>query len=85
MYDLFYSKFGLPTILSCLSADATLLFMISMSVLQPVGECEKPLKQDNHTKFNPGHDKSAVHQPGNWWRDLSGKQVSITSSEADVV
>ena len=85
MCDLFYSKFGLPTILLCFSADATLLFMISMSVLQPAGECEKPLKQDNHTKFNPGHDKSAVHQPGNWWRDLSGKQVSITSSGADVV
>ena len=39
--------------------------MISMPVLQPVGECEKPLKQDNHTKLNPGHDKSAVQQPGN--------------------
>ena len=39
--------------------------MISMSVLQPVGECEKPLKQDNHTKLNPRHHKSAVQQPGN--------------------
>ena len=63
--DLFYSKFGLPAILLCFSGDATLLFMISMPVLQPVGECEKPLKQDNHTKLNPGHDKSAVQQPGN--------------------
>ena len=39
--------------------------MISMSVLQPVGECEKPLKQDNHTMLNPGHDKNAVQRPGN--------------------
>ena len=53
-------KFGLPAILLCFSADATLLFVISMSVLQPVGECEKPLKQDNHTKLNPGHYKTAV-------------------------
>ena len=57
-------KFGLPAILLCFSADATLLFVISMSVLQPVGECEKPLKQDNHTKLNPGHNKTAVQQPG---------------------
>lgn len=58
--DLFYSKFGLPAILLCFSGDATLLFMISMSVLKLVGECEKQLKQNNHTKLNPGHDKSAV-------------------------
>ena len=45
--------------------NVVLLFMISMSVLQPVGECEKPLKQDNHTMLNPGHDKSAVQRPGN--------------------
>ena len=45
-------KFDISAILLCFSADATLLFMISMSVLRPAGECEKPLKQDNHTKLN---------------------------------
>lgn len=56
----YYIKVWPSAILLCFSAGATLLFMISMSVLRPVGECEKPLKQDNHRKLNPGHKKSAV-------------------------